>query len=35
MRGDEIRDEVPLDEMRPEYDFTHAVRGLKNLRVRI
>jgi uncharacterized DUF497 family protein len=27
MRGDEIRDEPPLSEMKDEYDFTNAVRG--------
>src|SRR2546423_12115408 len=38
MRGDEIRDEPPLDEMKDEYDFTNAVRGLwylPNLRITI
>jgi uncharacterized protein len=36
MRGDEIRDEPPLSEMKDEYDFTNAVRGswyLPNLRM--
>ena len=36
MRGDEIRDEPPLSEMKDEYDFTNGVRGsfyLPNLRV--
>lgn len=28
MRGDMIRDEPPLDEMKPEYDFTNGVRGM-------
>jgi len=28
MRGDEIRDEPPLDEMPDEIDFSNAVRGL-------
>ncbi len=27
MRGDEIRDEPPLSEMKDEYDFSNAVRG--------
>lgn len=38
MRGDEIRDEPALDEMKDEYDFTDAVQGPKswlNLRRRI
>ena len=36
MRGDEIRDEPPLSEMKDEYDFTNGVRGslyLPNLRM--
>jgi hypothetical protein len=38
MRGDEIRDEPPLDEMKAEYDFSNARRGfwfLPNLRITI
>lgn len=38
MRGDEIRDEPPLDEMKAEYDFSNAIRGLwflPNLRITI
>jgi uncharacterized DUF497 family protein len=34
VRGDELRDEPPLDEMPAEVDFTPAFRGLQNLRVR-
>ena len=36
MRGDEIRDEPPLSEMKDEYDFSNAVRGsfyLPDLRI--
>jgi uncharacterized DUF497 family protein len=38
MRGDEIRDEPPLSEMKDEYDFTNGVRGLwylPNLRITV
>ena len=38
MRGDEIRDEPPLSEMKDEYDFSNAVRGswyLPNLRIQV
>jgi uncharacterized DUF497 family protein len=38
MRGDEIRDEPPLSEMKDEYDFSNGVRGWfyqPNLRITI